>query len=520
MTKTLFGTIIVFVLLTMTSTLIADPVKWYLQDVKMTDGGRIIGSYVFDADTGVYSDIDVASTAGTAWGNTLYGDPNPGSSGNSGFISWLEDAQANSLVGQGTLAITLVGEMTNDGGILNVDRQGFNGEGDCALDNLGRECGNIIFARKVATGYVTTNKPGVELTAGFSGAWFNSSTSGQGILLDIYPKIPLAFLAWFTYDLAGAGDGTTAVVGHQEQRWLTAQGTFRGNEAVLDLVLTTDGVFNDPASVINSPSNSYGRIVLTFGNDCATGKMEFELFEQEIEDVFAIQRLSNDNVDLCMHVADEHTPPKPAGSIVFTSLIRVEGSPTLSNVSRMNPDGGNRVALFAPEQGAGGDPVSSPDGTKVAFTRDSTIFIMDADGSNKTALQEGRFPDFSPDGNLIVYSNSNVLKVMDINGFPDDAPNVTGDMPAWSPDGSRIVYRNGGNIWVVNMDDVNINLTSNPAGTFASSPRWSPDGKNIAFEQCADGFCHIMLMEHDGDNIHNLTSGPVSDFLPDWSPDG
>lgn len=52
-------------------------------------------------------------------------------------------------------------------------------------------------------------------------------------------------------------------------------------------------------------------------------------------------------------------------------------------------------------------------------------------------------------------------------------------------------------------------------------PAWSPDGKNIAFQSNRDGPYHIYLMNADGSNLRQLTSGDDNDDRhPNWSPDG
>jgi len=52
-------------------------------------------------------------------------------------------------------------------------------------------------------------------------------------------------------------------------------------------------------------------------------------------------------------------------------------------------------------------------------------------------------------------------------------------------------------------------------------PAWSPDGKSIAFQSNRDGPYHIYLMNADGSNLRQLTSGDDNDDRhPNWSPDG
>ena len=280
------------------------PTKWYLQNVKLADGGRAIGSFVFDSETENFSAIDIVTTNGTSASGAKYGDPNPISIGVSSSIILVEDAAADTLVGQRGLILPFLGELRNGGDILGVDLSEPNGEGECVSDNENRECGAQSIDRQITSGRVSSIQPGAQITAGLNGAWFQLSLPGQGIFIDVYPDIPLLFLAWFTYDLEGAGDGTSSVIGDAGHRWVTAQGQFRGNEAVLDVFLTTGGIFANRQEVVTSPADSYGRIVLTFLDDCKTASIDYEFFESSTAGGIILQRIANDNVALCLLLSE------------------------------------------------------------------------------------------------------------------------------------------------------------------------------------------------------------------------
>ena len=127
------------------------------------------------------------------------------------------------------------------------------------------------------------------INPGLNGSWANFDTLGQGFFIDVLPDIPLVFLAWFTWEvdqqapaqnktllqqLAQSGSKSQAVVGDENQRWLTAQGSFAGNSATLDVTLTTGGLFDDPQDVTNSDPGTQGTITLTF-TDCKTGTVDY-----------------------------------------------------------------------------------------------------------------------------------------------------------------------------------------------------------------------------------------------------
>jgi hypothetical protein len=55
----------------------ASPVLWTLTGVNFSDGGTASGSFIYDADTNTYSDIDIVTTSGSAQGGATYTVVNP-----------------------------------------------------------------------------------------------------------------------------------------------------------------------------------------------------------------------------------------------------------------------------------------------------------------------------------------------------------------------------------------------------------------------------------------------------------
>lgn len=147
------------------------------------------------------------------------------------------------------------------------------------------------------------------INAGLNGSWFNPDTTGQGFFVEVLPEIPLLFLSWFTYDTTQSSSGDNAVVGDINHRWLTAQGEFAGDNATLDVTLTTGGLFDDPAApASNSPPGSYGTITISF-EDCSNGQVVYNLTSSGLSGTIPIKRLANTNVPLCEQLVVNGTIP-------------------------------------------------------------------------------------------------------------------------------------------------------------------------------------------------------------------
>lgn len=120
----------------------------------------------------------------------------------------------------------------------------------------------------------------VDISTGMDGAWVNNDTLGQGFLIDAHPDAQsgkFLFVAWFTY-----GDDTES-----GQRWLTAQGSFEGSAAAIDVHETTGGLFDDPQAVNTSPA---GTMTIDF-TDCSHAQLSYTLTADDLQGDMAITRL-------------------------------------------------------------------------------------------------------------------------------------------------------------------------------------------------------------------------------------
>jgi hypothetical protein len=115
-----------------------------------------------------------------------------------------------------------------------------------------------------ATGASTTNAD-----FALSGNWYDPTTSGQGITVEINPTSNALFLAWYTYAPGGASAGAAG------QRWYTAQATFTAGARSIPVQIyqTTGGVFN--TSTATPPTTvSVGSGTLSF-QSCTSATLSY-----------------------------------------------------------------------------------------------------------------------------------------------------------------------------------------------------------------------------------------------------
>ena len=221
--------------------------------------------------------------------------------------------------------------------------------------------------------------------------------------------------------------------------------------------------------------------------------------------------------------------PGTNGVIIFRS--HTSGT---DQIYRLNGDG-SWTALTGDSNGSE-DPAWSPDGKRIAFDRQSDVWVMNADGSHEVDLTpgaDGGFdPTWSPDGKKIAYLDTHASQIFTMNPDGSDQTQLTFDSsgaldPAWSPDGKKIAFRTSRagyqniDIWVVNVKTGSeADLTNSP--DCDEQPDWSPDGSKIVFVSCRQAGGNLWIMNADGSDptpvgTPNAYAAPEH---PVWSPDG
>jgi Tol biopolymer transport system component len=217
--------------------------------------------------------------------------------------------------------------------------------------------------------------------------------------------------------------------------------------------------------------------------------------------------------------------------------------------------GGPRTTLFgATGRATLGDPVYSPDGTRIAYPRTpargvADVWVVDAAGGIPRRLTVTPIPPrgtpktgstpiaWSPDGTKLLVFRHDRFAVVDVasgSSTPIALSRAdvvvgpgrwTGDPPSAGHD--LIAFERAGDIWVVRRDGTGYDRLTD--GGTSHDPAWSPDGRRIAFTSDRDrtpGARELWSMNADGSAERRLTASLGQPFLyaivggPAWSPDG
>ena len=133
----------------------AAPVTWDLVDVAFEDGGTASGTFTYDADTNLYSAINIVTTAGSIQGGAEY-DLLPSLFAFSATRFGAVPVPSPGLSGLTIFSITLASALTNAGGSVAILTGKDSAEGLCTNFNCSIFNGFGGGARNFVSGYVST----------------------------------------------------------------------------------------------------------------------------------------------------------------------------------------------------------------------------------------------------------------------------------------------------------------------------------------------------------------------------
>lgn len=143
--------------------------------------------------------------------------------------------------------------------------------------------------------------PTFVINEGLNDAWYNPETDGQGFFINVFSNLGAVVLSWFTYDTELPSADVTANLGDAGHRWLNALGPIEGNKSVMEITISSGGLFDtrsDTEEVID------GSIVLTF-DSCNSGTVSYDIISIGRKGTVPIQRVASDNIALCETLSNQ-----------------------------------------------------------------------------------------------------------------------------------------------------------------------------------------------------------------------
>jgi len=138
------------------------------------------------------------------------------------------------------------------------------------------------------------------ISGGISDAWYDPESSGQGFFITVAEATQTIFMAWMTYDTERPDGSVSAELGDPGHRWLTAQGSYVDDTAVLEITITEGGIFDAGSPAPERRQD--GTLKLKFSS-CVAGTVSYEIPSIGRQGVVPIRRISQDNVASCEKLA-------------------------------------------------------------------------------------------------------------------------------------------------------------------------------------------------------------------------
>jgi dipeptidyl aminopeptidase/acylaminoacyl peptidase len=184
------------------------------------------------------------------------------------------------------------------------------------------------------------------------------------------------------------------------------------------------------------------------------------------------------------------------------------------------------------------DPQISPDGKQIVYTRgwidkmndkrESSLWIMNQDGSKNRQLVKGSNARWSPSGDRLAYLSEGQPKGTQVHVRWMDAEGATSQLTRvdespsdleWSPDGTQLSF----SMLVKEQTRWDVKMPKKPEGAkWTDEPKvverllYRRDGQGFTDE----GYRHIFVVPASGGTPRQLTSGNHDHTGGEWMPDG
>jgi TolB protein len=229
--------------------------------------------------------------------------------------------------------------------------------------------------------------------------------------------------------------------------------------------------------------------------------------------------------------------PLPSPTVAGTILFTTGDQQGLNYDIYVVASDGTGLAQVTDDPGVEEHASWSPDGERIVYDAgsqvapDTSIYVMNADGSAKARLTKGYHPHWSPDGKRIAFvryfadARGEDIYVMNADGSgvrrvvsltPDDTD------PSWLPDG-RILFTRSTDVFAVRLDGRGMVRLTKAAQVEDSAA--SPDGKMLAYHDLDGDHVVVVPMPGAAGNRATLLE-PVSAYVEDnlevaiaWAPD-
>jgi Tol biopolymer transport system component len=205
-------------------------------------------------------------------------------------------------------------------------------------------------------------------------------------------------------------------------------------------------------------------------------------------------------------------------SVGTTSLVPTDATTTVAPISITSTSssllnvGGKAVRgklVFNYEDNLNGKRIFGIKVRNIENGQEQTLF---SDGTNPLN------PAWSSNGKVVFSFNSTIIVIND-DGSNRQELSVKGLNPSWSPDGQHLLYIVGKEIYTADANGQNPTpLTSDNADKTGAV--FSADGSKIAFSRVTNGLWQIWMADANGQNARQVSSGNENARFPTWSPDG